>query len=580
MKKVYERKNTNFKKLAELFNELENVSSSLKMIDILASFLKEISPEEARITAYLIKGKIAADYKSIEMGLAEKLVIRALAKATKKTNEEIQKHFHKVGDLGDIAFELIKKESSNLTIVNVFDILNNIAKSSGKGSQEQKLNLLANLLESSSSVEAKYITRIVLGTLRLGVAEMTFLYGISKTLVGSKEAKKTLEHAYNVFSDLGEVAYQALKYGIKNLEKAEPIVGVPIRMMLAQRIAEISEIKEHIPNKVFIEYKYDGERIQAHIKNDEIVLYSRKHENITYQFPDIIENLKKAFSDKNAILEGEAVAVNKKTGELEKFQILMKRRRKYEVEKYTKETPVKYFIFDILYLNNKSLLNENLLVRKEKLEQNIKENDEIALAKYIISENQNEIEDFFEESLAQGAEGVMIKDSLSIYQAGIRGWNWIKFKKDYKKELVDTFDLVVVGALYGAGKRAGTYGSLLLASFDPKTNKYYTFTKVGAGFTDKDLEELPKILNKYKIKEKHRLVSTEMKADIWFEPVKILEVEGAEITISPVHTVASDIIKKGGLALRFPRFLRWRDDKSAEEATTVEEIYEIYKKSK
>jgi DNA ligase-1 len=573
-------KNTNFKKLAELFNQLEEVSSSLKMIDILASFLKEISPEEARITAYLIKGKIAADYKSIEMGLAEKLVIRALAKATNKTPEEIQKHFHKIGDLGDVAFELIQKESSNLKIVGVFEVLNNIAKASGKGSQEEKLNLLANLLESSSSLEAKYITRIVLGTLRLGVAEMTFLYGISKALVGSKEAKKILEHAYNVFSDLGEVAYQALKYGIKHLEKAEPIVGVPIRMMLAQRIAEISEIKEHISNKVFVEYKYDGERIQAHIKNDEIILYSRRHENITHQFPDVILNLKNTFKGKNAILEGEAVAIDKKTGELEKFQVLMTRRRKYEIEKYTKETPVKYFIFDILYLNNKSLLNENLLVRKEKLEENIKENEGIALAKYIISENQNEIKDFFEEALAQGAEGIMIKDSLSVYQAGIRGWNWIKFKKDYKKELVDTFDLVVVGALYGAGKRAGTYGSLLLASFDPKTNKYYTFTKVGAGFTDKDLEELPKILNKYKIKEKHRLVSTEMEADVWFEPVKVLEVEGAEITISPVHTVASDIIKKGGLALRFPRFLRWRDDKSAEEATTVKEIYEIYKKSK
>ena len=573
-------KNTNFKKLAELFNQLEEVSSSLKMIDILASFLKEISPEEARITAYLIKGKIAADYKSIEMGLAEKLVIRALAKATNKTPEEIQKHFHKIGDLGDVAFELIQKESSNLKIVGVFEVLNNIAKASGKGSQEEKLNLLANLLESSSSLEAKYITRIVLGTLRLGVAEMTFLYGISKALVGSKEAKKILEHAYNVFSDLGEVAYQALKYGIKHLEKAEPIVGVPIRMMLAQRIAEISEIKEHIPNKVFVEYKYDGERIQAHIKNDEIILYSRRHENITHQFPDVILNLKNTFKGKNAILEGEAVAIDKKTGELEKFQVLMTRRRKYEIEKYTKEIPVKYFIFDILYLNNKSLLNENLLMRKEKLEENIKENEGIALAKYIISENQNEIEDFFEEALAQGAEGIMIKDSLSVYQAGIRGWNWIKFKKDYKKELVDTFDLVVVGALYGTGKRAGTYGSLLLASFDPKTNKYYTFTKVGAGFMDKDLEELPKILNKYKIKEKHRLVSTEMEADVWFEPVKVLEVEGAEITISPVHTVASDIIKKGGLALRFPRFLRWRDDKSAEEATTVKEIYEIYKKSK
>ena len=571
---------TQFEKLAELFKQLEEVSSSLKMIDILADFLKNISPEEAKITAYLLKGKISADYENIEFGLAEKLVIRALALVTDKTPEEIQKHFHKLGDLGDTAFDLIKNKSSKLTITDVFETFKKIAKASGKGSQEEKLNLLADLLKSASSIEAKYITRIVLGTLRLGVGEMTFLYGISKALVGSKEAKKILEHAYNVFSDLGEVVYQALKYGIKHLEKAEPIVGVPIRMMLAQRIAEIAEIKKHIKNKVFVEYKYDGERIQAHIKNNEIILYSRRHENITHQFPDVIESLKKAFDGKNAILEGEVVAIDKKTGELQKFQILMSRRRKYEIEKYSKEIPVKYFVFDILYLNNKSLLNENLLVRKEKLEQNLKENSGVSIAKYIISEKENEIEDFFEEALAQGAEGVVIKDSLSVYQAGIRGWNWIKFKKDYKKELVDTFDLVVVGALYGTGKRAGTYGSLLLASFDSKTNKYYTFTKVGAGFTDKDLEELPKILNKYKLKEKHRLVETEMDADVWFEPVKVLEVEGAEITISPVHTVAKDLIKKGGLALRFPRFLRWRDDKSAEEATSVKEIYEIYKKSK
>jgi DNA ligase-1 len=572
---------TKFSELADVFLKLEEVSSSLKMIDILADFFKKISPEEAKITAYLLGGKIAPNYLNKEFGLAQKLVIRAIALACNLSIEEVQKQLHKIGDLGDVAFELIKnKNKGEQTILDVFNLLNKIAESSGEGSQEEKINLLANLIKNSTPLEAKYIIRIVLSTLRLGVGDMTFLYGISKALTGSKEAKKTLEHAYNIFSDLGEVAYEALKYGLKYLQDAKPILGVPIRMMLAQRIKELAEIKKHINNKVFAEYKYDGERIQAHINKNKITLFSRNHENITNQFPDVVENLIKNFKGNNAIVEGEVVAINKKSGSLEKFQLLMKRRRKYDVLKYAEEIPIKYFIFDILYLNNESLIHKKLIERKKYLEIAFKEAGEINIAKYIISQDIEEINNFFEEALQDGAEGIMIKDVESTYQAGVRGWNWIKFKKDYRKGLVDTFDLVVVGALYGAGKRSGTYGSLLLASFNPKTNKYYTFTKVGAGFTDKDLEDLPKILNKFKLKEKHHLVETNMKADVWFEPQKVMEVEGAEITISPVHTVAIDKIKNGGLALRFPRFLRWRNDKSKEDTTTTDEIYEIYNKSK
>lgn len=567
-----------FETLVKLFDKLEKTPSSLKMIEILSHFLKQVSPTEAKLTAYLLKGRVGPDYLGKEFGLAQKLAIKALAKATNLSPESIQKKFHQKGDLGNVIEELIQEKGGGLTIEEVFKKLKEISEASGGGSQEEKINILAELIKKSSAIEAKYIVRIVLGILRLGVGEMTFLYGLSQTLVGSKAGKKILEHAYNIFSDLGEVAYQAIKFGLKHLEKAEPVVGVPIRVMLAQRIPELSEIKKHIPGNVFAEYKYDGERIQAHITNDKITLFSRRHEDITHQFPDIVYNLKKTIKAKNAILEGEVVAVDKKTNKLEKFQVLMQRRRKYDIEKYIEKIPIKYFVFDLLYINNKSLIYKSLTERKEKLEGVINENDKISIAKYIVSKDINEIENFFEEAMAGGAEGIMIKDAGSIYQAGVRGWNWIKFKKDYKKELADTFDLVVVGALYGTGKRAGTYGSLLLASFDPKTNKYYTFTKVGAGFTDEDLKNLPQKLNKYKIKEKHRLVETNIDADVWFEPKLVMEVEGAEITISPIHTVAQDKIKSGGLALRFPRFLRWREDKSAEDSTTPQEIYQIYSK--
>jgi DNA ligase-1 len=561
---------------------LEKTSSSLKMIDILADYFKKISPEEAKISAYLIRGELAPSYLNINLGLAKKLVSRAISKATQKPIKEIEKMMAKRGDLGDVAFELLKEnKGKSISLKEVFESLNKIATSTGEGSQELKINTLAELLKSSSALEAKYITRLTLGTLRLGVGEMTFLYGLSKSLTGTKEKKRILEHAYNVLSDLGEVAYQAIKRGIDALEGVSPIVGVPVRMMLAQRIKELNEVKKHISHKLIVEYKYDGERIQAHIKDrNKIILFSRRHENITNQFPDVIQAIKKNFKGKSAIVEGEVVAIDKKTKKLLNFQTLMTRRRKYNVEEYIKKVPVKYFLFDIILKDNKSLISTPLIQRKEILKKSFSEDEMIGFSEGLITDDIEKVKAFFLEVVKEGAEGIMIKDEKSVYQAGVRGWHWIKFKKEYEKGLMDTFDLVVVGGIYGSGKRAGVYGSLLVSAFDPKTNKYYSFTKVGAGFTDEDLLELPKILNQYKIKEKHHLVETNMDADVWFEPKVVIEVSGAEMTISPIHTVCKDKIKKGGLALRFPRFIRLRKDKSPEDATTVEEIYQIYKSRK
>jgi len=566
-----------FKDLAQTFSLLEATSSSLKMIDILADFFKKVSPEEGKIASYLIKGEIEPEYKGLELGLAAKLVARAIGKAVNKTQEEVEKVFKKTGDLGDTAFKLLQNQTGKgLKITEVYWQLKEIALASGEGSQEKKINLLSELLKNSSSLEAKYIVRLVLGVLRLGVADMTLLYGISKGLFGTKDKKPILEKAYNLFPDIGEITYKAIKEGIKSLESPKPILGIPTRMMLASRIEALEEVKEHIPDSVLVEYKYDGERLQAHISQKEIVFYSRRHENITHQFPDVEKWLKEAFLAKEGIIEGEVVPYDKETGKLLPFQILMQRRRKYDVEEYAKKIPVKYFLFDILSLNGNSLIEKPLLERKEILKKVIKENEGVLLGEYIVTRSVEEMRDFFERVMGEGAEGVMIKDAKSDYEAGTRGWKWIKFKKEYKEELADTFDVVVVGAFFGTGRRAGSYGSLLVSAFDPEKNKYPSFTKVGAGFTDKDLEELPKILNPFKIQKKHRLVETEMEADVWFEPKKVVEISGADLTISPVHPVAKDKIKRGGLALRFPKFLRWRNDKNPEDATTVEEIYQIY----
>lgn len=581
---------TKFSRLAEVFGRLEKISSSLAMIDILADFFPKISPEEAKISAYLLRGEVSPPYEGLEIGLAEKMVIRGISRLKNMEIDKIERLYQKAGDLG-LAIEELKKseKGAGLTIEEVFEKLIEIAKTGGEGSQEKKINLLADLLSKSSAEEAKYIIRTVLGTLRLGVGEMIFLYGLAKAFGAGKKDKEILEYAFNVLSDLGEVARIVSRDGLKGITAIKPKVGAPIRMMSSNRIKELDEVKKHIKGAVSVEDKYDGERIQAHIKiGGEVVLFSRRQESITHQYPDIIEGLKKSFrglpakAGKEAIIEGEVVAYDEKNGKLLPFQVLMSRRRKHNIEEYVKKIPVRYFLFDLLYLNGENYLKKPLKERRLALERFfIVKGDgkinPIDFGRYALTDDLSEIESYFGESIKRGSEGIMIKDWSGIYQAGSRGWLWIKFKKDYREELTDAFDLVVIGALYGAGRRAGTYGSLLAAAFDPKTNKYYSFTKVGTGFTDEVLFQLPKMLDKYKIKEKHKSVETNMKVDAWFEPKIVMEVSGAEITVSPIHAVAKDKIKTGGLALRFPRFLRWRDDKSAEQATTVKEIFDIYK---
>lgn len=241
---------------------------------------------------------------------------------------------------------------------------------------------------------------------------------------------------------------------------------------------------------------------------------------------------------------------------------------------------MKYFLFDVLYADGKSLLGKLLAERKVALRRYIKEGERIAIAAYTATRDVGEMERFFAAVIGQGAEGVMVKDAASPYEAGTRGWRWIKFKKEYRTELADTFDLVVVGALHGRGGRAGTCGSLLVAAFDPGANRYESFTKVGAGFGNADLARLPRLLRPYRLPGKHRLVETGVKADVWFEPALVMEVTGAQITVSPVHAVAREKVREGGLALRFPRFLHWREDKAPEQATTVEEIHDLYRRSR
>ena len=573
--------------IAEAYETIESTTKRLEMTDLLVDLLKNTPKEIIDKVVYLTQGKIYPSFVSLEIGVAEKLAIKALARASGRKETEIEEDLKKTGDIGETAQNFIatKKQATffqqPLTVEKVYETLDKMAKTSGSGAVDLKMALLAGLLADATPKEAKYIMRTVTGNLRLGIADMTVLDALAIAYGGGKEARELVERAYSISSDLGRVARVVAEKGLEGIKKFEVLVGEPIRPMLAERLSTPEEILEKLEGKCIAEYKYDGERIQAHKKGKEVVLFSRRLENISDQYPDAIELIKNNVIAKDAILEAECVAMDLTTGEMRPFQELMHRRRKYGIKEAMEEYPVSLFMFDALYVDGKDLTLSPYPTRRKALEKAIEESERVKIAKHIITSNAAELEKFFEEAIENGCEGLVCKSIAadSVYQAGARGWLWIKYKRDYKSEMTDTVDLVIVGAFHGRGKRAGTYGALLLAAYNPENDTFETVTKCGTGFTDEDLAKLPKMMQKHVITHRHSRVNSMLEADVWFEPAVVLEILGAEITLSPIHTCAMDSIRKGsGLAIRFPRFTgNYRLDKAAEDATTAEEIVEMYK---
>ncbi|MEM4733049.1 MAG: ATP-dependent DNA ligase [Candidatus Bathyarchaeia archaeon] len=573
--------------IAEVYERIEATTKRLEMTDLLVDLLKRTPKDAIDKVVYLTQGKLYPDFVGLEIGVAERLAIKALARAAGRKESEIEEDLKKSGDIGETAQNFIAKKrqvtffQKPLTVQRVYETLDKMAKTTGSGAVDTKMALLAGLLSDATPKEAKYIMRTVTGNLRLGIADMTVLDALAIAYGGGKEARELTERAYNISSDLGRVAQVLAERGLEGIKQFQVIVFEPIRPMLAERLSSPEEILEKLGGKCVAEYKYDGERVQAHKKGDEVVLYSRRLENISDQYPDAIALVREHVKAKEAILEAECVAVDLDTGEMRPFQELMHRRRKYEIEHAMEQYPVSLFMFDALYVDGKDLTLESYPVRRKALEKVLKESDRVKAAKHILTSNAAELEAFFEEAIAEGCEGLICKsvEKDSVYQAGARGWLWIKYKRDYKSEMTDTVDLVVVGAFHGRGKRAGTYGALLLAAYNSEMDTFETVTKCGTGFTDKDLAELPEMLRKHVIPRKHSRVQSTLEADVWFEPKLVLEILGAEITLSPIHTCAMDSIRKGsGLAIRFPRFTgKYRADKAAEDATTSSEIVEMYR---
>ncbi|MGB9728749.1 MAG: ATP-dependent DNA ligase [Thermoprotei archaeon] len=583
----------NFEILVETFEKIERTTKRLEMTDLLVDLLRRVPGEIIDKVIYLVQGRLYPEYVGIELGMAEKMVERAISHASGLPLAEIESFYKKLGDLGEVAAQALSKRKAfaltsfldienqkKLTVKEVYETLDKIAKATGEGSQDLKIKLFAGLLNKASPREARYLARFIIGELRLGIADMTILDALAIAYGGSKDYRPILERAYNLTSNLGEVAKAVALKGIEAAKEFHITVGRPIRPMLAERLSTPLEILAKLGGTCAAEYKYDGERIQAHKKNSNVVLFSRKLENITHHYPDAVKTVSENIIANEAIVEAEAVAIDPDTGDMMPFQELMHRRRKYGVEEAMKRYPVTLFFFDALYVDGKDLTNEPYTVRREILSKIVKISERAKLSQQKIIKTPEDLEAFMNQAISEGCEGLMCKSlsNDSIYQAGSRGFLWIKLKRSYQSKMVEPVDLVIVGAFYGTGRRAGTYGALLVACYDPDNDVFKTVCKVGSGFTDEDLAKLPEMMKPYIIPHKHPRVESIMEADVWFVPAKVIEVIGDEITISPMHTAGSGKIRKGaGLAIRFPRFTgRYRDDKGPEDATTETELIEMY----
>jgi DNA ligase-1 len=589
-----------FSILAETFEKLERVTARTQMLLYLVELFKKTPPDVIDKVVYILQGKLWPDWKGLpELGVGEKLLIKAASIALQVSEQELEQLAKKLGDIG-LAIERIKQQKAQkqqavgllayikkpsgaegLTVERVYDTLAKIAMAQGEGSRDIKLKLLAGLLAEASPKEAKYIARFVEGRLRLGVGDATIMEALAVVYGGSAAMRSIIERAYNLRADLGMIAKILATQGIEALKNIKPEVGIPIRPMLAERLNDPVEILKKLGGRALVEYKYDGERAQIHKKGDKIWIFSRRLENITHMYPDVVEMAKKWIKADEAIVEGEIVAIDPETGELRPFQVLMRRRRKHDIHLYLSEIPVAVFLFECVYANGEDLTTKPLPRRREILEKIIEQQETWRLAEGIVTNSAEELEKFFLKAIEDGAEGVMAKaiHEKSIYQAGARGWLWIKYKRDYKSEMTDTVDLVVIGAFYGRGRRGGKFGALLMAAYDPDSDTFKSVCKVGSGFTDEDLERLDDMLKPYIRDRKPARVDSQMKPDVWVEPALVAEIIGAELTLSPIHTCCYGWVKPGaGISIRFPRFVRWRPDKGPEDATTTKELYEMYKR--
>lgn len=589
-----------FSRLAKYIQKIESTSSRLTITEHLAALFKDLDKNEIKNTTYLLQGRVAPLYEATEFGMAEKMVKKAICRALNLESKLFDTHYKKIGDLGKTVEEFKKEikslEEKDLSVQEVFEILLKLATASGAGSQDVKINQLAHLVRNLDSLSCRYLVRIPLGVMRLGFSDMTVLDALSWTIKGDKSFRLVIEKAYHVRPDLGYIAELVKKKGIGNLNKVMPAVFTPILMMRAERLPSGKEIIEKI-GKCAIEPKYDGFRLQIHYskKNKNVKLYSRNLEDVTFMYPDIVFGVQKEVKADEIIIEGEAIGFDPVAANFLPFQETVQRKRKYDIEKMTKEVPLKLFAFELLFKDAKSYIDVPYIERKRTLEKCLRLTGDIAkdtvlVAKETITDDTKKLELLFDDALSRGLEGIIAKKLDGIYQAGARGWNWIKFKRSYSTKIEDTIDCLIMGYDLGKGKRAGFgIGAFLVGVFDEHKDKYVTVAKIGTGLTDEEWKTLKAQSSKLKVQNKPNQyeVDKAMECDVWLTPHTVVEIKADEITRSPVHTAGRKLkpsrsgsaldVDVPGFALRFPRLQRFREDKRAEDITSLKEVERMFK---
>jgi DNA ligase-1 len=581
-----------FTKLAHLFSNLESTSGRLEKIDFLANFFKKIKDNDDLSDLdkiiYLLQGQLVSNIKQFpKMGIAEKMIIEAISIHSGIDKTKVKQILIKKGDVGATAELILSRKKTQTSLIDfgkkgesefvsleiseLYSSLEKIALTEGSGSHDAKLGILRGIMRKCSPVENKYLLRIITSTLRVGVSTMTIIDGIAEGFTGQKEGnREIIEKAFNLHPDLGDVTVILAKNGLEVVKNIETTYGIPIRMMLASRVP-YPEIISKLGKPFVAEAKLDGERLQVHKEGENIKLFSRRLLEISEQYPDVIVIIKSNVKAKNIIFEGEVVAMDPFYEKMLPFQVLSKRRRKYDVDVIAKEVPVCLFVFDILKFEDETYINKPLTERRKKLEEIVKERDELRLVNEVVINSTEELVDYFNKSRAEGNEGIMAKSIKedSVYQAGNRGFLWIKLKGLEGGKLKDSVDVVLVGAFYGKGRRTGVYGTYIGAVYNPENDKFIAFTRFFSGLTDELSEYLTKDMEKYKVGKIPNNVICEDNAEVWFNPEIVVEIIGDEITVSEKFATL-------GYSMRFPVFERFRPEKGPKNITTVEEIKELY----
>lgn len=581
-----------YAELVDVYQQLEKTSKRLEKTSYLSEFLKKVQPKDIEKIVLLSQGKVFPDWDERKIGVAIRIVIKALNQATGVDNDLIEKEWAKTGDMGTVAENLISRKrqstlfSEELSIDKVFNNLRKLAELEGHGSVDNKVALISELLTSAKPSEAKYILRTILTELRIGLGEGairdSIVWAYFGEDIGIKYDKKenemvlpddnrekyqkyadAVQEAYDLANDYAVVAKLAKEKGLKGLENVELEAGKPIKVMLFQKAENIPEAFESLGKPAEFEYKYDGFRIQAHKFDNKIVLYTRRLENVTKQFPDVAEYIKEHVKGDSFIIDSEAVGYDPKTKKYLAFQSISQRiKRKYDIEELAKKFPVELNVFDVVFYNGKSLIKTPFSERRKLIEKIVSNPTKLKIkpADNIVTDSVDEANSFYQRSLSAGNEGIMGKNLQGIYKPGSRVGFGMKIKP-----ILDTLDLVIVGAERGEGKRSEWLSSFILACRDEDTGEYLEIGRVSTGLKEKteegtSFEQMTELLTPLITEDKGKYVAV--------KPEIVIEIAFEEIQASPGYG--------SGFALRFPRFVKLREDRRADEISTLEDVKNIY----